>query len=82
MQGEYKKSMRGRESKKQVMQESYSLEASLALLRTYVTQPDRTDIKLLADLLIKAMMQLPNSDFATILHLIPERLQVSLPLTP
>lgn len=54
---------------------SYSLPASLALLRTYVTQPDKANIKLLSDLLVKAMMQLPSSDFATVLHLIPERLQ-------
>ncbi len=57
------------------IQGTYSLPASLALLRTYVTQPDKADIKLLSDLLVKAMMQLPNSDFATVLHLIPERLQ-------
>ena len=62
------------------MQKTYSLPANLALLRIYATQPDRTDIKLLAELLIRAMMQLPASDFATLLHLIPERLQVSFDL--
>lgn len=43
-----------------------------------MTQPDKANIKLLSDLLVKAMMQLPSSDFATVLHLIPERLQVAL----
>lgn len=63
-------------SEDECMQESYSLPASLALLRIYVTQPDKTDIKLIAQLLVKAMMRLPNTDFSTLLHLIPERIQV------
>lgn len=58
--------------------EHYSLPANLALLRLYVTQPEKANPQLLSKVLVKAMMRLPNTDFATMLHLVPERLQVTI----
>jgi len=50
----------------------------LALLRHYQFSPDKSNINCIANVLIKAQMQLPNHDFTQLLQLIPERLQVSL----
>ena len=50
----------------------------MALLRHYQFSPDKSNINSIANVLIKAQMQLPNHDFTQLLQLIPERLQVSL----
>lgn len=55
--------------------DSYSLSANLALLRMYAIYPEKTIVRTLSQLLVKAIMRLPSTDFATLLHLIPERLQ-------
>jgi translation initiation factor 3 subunit K len=59
-----------------VQSDSYSLSANLALLRMYAIYPEKTIVRTLSQLLVKAIMRLPSTDFATLLHLIPERLQV------
>lgn len=56
--------------------EGYDLEANLALIRIYVTQPEKAKIWLLGQILVKTMMQLPETDFSTVLHLIPVKMQV------
>ncbi len=62
----------------QVKSETHDSEANLALLRHYQFSPDKSNINSIANVLIKAQMQLPNHDFTQLLQLIPERLQVSL----
>ncbi|KAK9823253.1 hypothetical protein WJX72_001358 [[Myrmecia] bisecta] len=64
----------------QVNTGTYDLDANLALLRLYNVQPERIDLRLVASILIKAMMQLPKPDFALALHMIPERLQEEQPV--
>lgn len=60
----------------QVKTGTYDLDANLALFRHYSFAPEKANIQAMATVLIKAQMQLPNHDFAQLLHLIPERLQV------
>ena len=57
---------------------TYDLEACLTLLRLYSFSPEHVNVKIISKILIKAMPQLPSPDFALMLHLIPERLQVVL----
>ena len=64
---------------RQVSTGSYDLDANLALLRHYNFSPDKAHIGCLARLLIKAQMRLPAHDFAQMLHLVPERVQVLSP---
>jgi len=56
---------------------NYNLSANLALLRMYSIYPEKTSVHTLSQLLVKAITRLPSTDFATLLHLIPERLQVA-----
>ena len=60
----------------QATQNTYDLDANLALLRFYQFQPQDCKIDVLAKVLLKALAQLPSSDFKTCLHLLPEQLQV------
>jgi hypothetical protein len=60
----------------QVRTGSYDLNANLALLRHYNFSPEKASISIIARVLIKAQMRLPEHDFSQMLHLIPERLQV------
>ncbi len=60
----------------QVKKGTYDVNANLALFRLYNFAPEKANIQAMATVLIKAQMQLPNHDFAQLLHLIPERLQV------
>ena len=68
----------------QVKNGNYDTNANLALFRLYNFAPEKANIQAMATVLIKAQMQLPNHDFAQLLHLIPERLQVvaQTPVTP
>lgn len=59
----------------QAKQNTYNLDANLALLRFYQFQPSKVKIHILARVLLKAMMQLPRSDYRACVHLIPEKLQ-------
>ncbi|KMZ70758.1 putative Eukaryotic translation initiation factor 3 subunit [Zostera marina] len=60
----------------QVSSQKYSLDANLCLLRLYQFQPTRMSIKIVAQILIKALMAMPAPDFNLCLFLIPERVQV------
>lgn len=60
----------------QVKKGTYDLDANLALLRHYNFAPDKANIQAIATMLIMAQMRLPSHDFANMLLLISERLQV------
>ncbi len=64
----------------QVKSGAYDMDANLALFRHYNFSPEKANIQAMATVLIKAQMQLPNHDFAQLLHLIPERLQEEQPV--
>ncbi|EIE27028.1 hypothetical protein COCSUDRAFT_83587 [Coccomyxa subellipsoidea C-169] len=64
----------------QVKKGTYDVNANLALFRLYNFAPEKANIQAMATVLIKAQMQLPNHDFAQLLHLIPERLQEEQPV--
>lgn len=57
---------------------TYDLDACLTLLRLYSFSPEHVNVRIMSKILIKAMLQLPSPDFALMLHLIPERLQVAM----
>ena len=58
-----------------VQSNDYSQSANLALLRIYAIYPEKRSIQTLSQLLMKAITRLPSTDFNTLLHLIPEKLQ-------
>lgn len=58
----------------------YSLDASLALLRLYQLQPASTNATLVAKVLLRALMQLPQPDYRSCLHVVTDRVQVSVVL--
>lgn len=55
---------------------TYDRDANLALLRLYNFEPEMVHVQTVANVLIMALMQLPESDFTLLLHLIPENIQV------
>lgn len=59
--------------RKQVADETYSLDVYLALLRMYQFQPGRANVQVMARILIKALMALPAMDFSLCMSLIPDR---------
>uniref|UniRef100_A0A7S0X0D0 Eukaryotic translation initiation factor 3 subunit K n=1 Tax=Chlamydomonas leiostraca TaxID=1034604 RepID=A0A7S0X0D0_9CHLO len=59
----------------QVSKNTWNLDANLALLRHYQFAPSTAKINVLAKLLLKALAQLPDSEFKICIHLVPERLQ-------
>ncbi len=61
----------------QVAKGTYDRDANLALLRLYNFEPELVHVQTVANVLIMALMQLPESDFTLLLHLIPENIQVS-----
>jgi translation initiation factor 3 subunit K len=63
----------------QVVTQTYSLDANLCLLRLYQFQPARLDVRIVARMLVKALMALPATDFNLCMFLIPERLQMEEP---
>lgn len=60
----------------QVKSGTYDLDANLALLRHYNFAPEGAKMGVVAHILIKALMRLPEPDFSQLLHLVPERVQV------
>merc|ERR1712216_643241 len=58
-----------------VGEEPYDLDANLALLKFYQLDPSKSNLRVVTNILIKALMQLPNSDFNLCLYLIPESVQ-------
>jgi len=59
----------------QVSKNAYSLEVNLAVLRLYHIAPSTAKPAIVVKILLKAMMQLPNPDFKSCVHLLSERLQ-------
>ena len=64
-------------ARNQVANKTYSLDANLALLRFYQINPQSTKLGLVAKVLLKAIMQLPNPDFKACGHVLSEKVQVS-----
>uniref|UniRef100_A0A7S0RVG5 Eukaryotic translation initiation factor 3 subunit K n=1 Tax=Pyramimonas obovata TaxID=1411642 RepID=A0A7S0RVG5_9CHLO len=65
---------------RQVQTGTYNLDTNLCLLRLYQFYPERVQPRILSQLLLKAMMALPNRDYDLCLHMIHERFQVEEPL--
>ncbi|CAM6129018.1 unnamed protein product [Calypogeia fissa] len=63
----------------QVVQQTYSLDANLCLLRLYQFEPARLNVLVITRILVKALMALPAPDFNLCMFLVPERLQVEEP---
>merc|ERR1712216_83435 len=59
----------------QVNNEHYDLDANLALLKFYQLSPSKANLRTVTNVLVKALMQLPNSDFTLCLCLIPDSIQ-------
>ena len=61
----------------QAAQGFYDRDANLALLRLYNFETELVHVQTVANVLIMALMQLPEADFTMLLHLIPENIQAS-----
>merc|ERR1712216_526657 len=58
--------------KSQVKESTYDLDANLALFKFYQFQPQIAKTDVVQQVLTKALMQLPQSDFNLCLYLLPE----------
>merc|ERR1712176_246810 len=65
---------------KQISGGSFDLSANLILLRMYSFFPDRTNSTVLVKVLVKALMQLPGTDFSLCTYLVPHRFQLEEPV--
>ncbi|CAI5999860.1 unnamed protein product [Closterium sp. NIES-65] len=65
----------------QIANGTYDLDANLTLLRLYMFEPARVNVRKISGVLIKAMMALPRTDVTLCLCLIPERYQIEEPLS-
>merc|ERR1712087_79614 len=54
---------------------SYDLDCNLAVLKLYQFHPDKSNITTVAKILVKALMNLPATDYLLCTYLIPERVQ-------
>ena len=61
--------------------ESYDLEVCLAVLKLYQFHPDQLKPPMVAKILIKALMNLPSTDFLTCTYLVPERVLDAAPVS-
>lgn len=64
----------------QVEHEFNDAEANLAVLKLYQFYPDKYNASIVTKILVKALMNLPSTDFLCALYLIPERRQVDEPI--
>lgn len=55
-------------------QKTYDFEANLALLKLYQFHPHKSDKAAIAKVLIKALMQMPSTDFLLCSYQVPERI--------
>jgi hypothetical protein len=55
----------------------FSLDVATTVLRCYQLQPTSANKELIAKTLLRALMQLPRPDYKICIHLLPERLVVS-----
>lgn len=61
----------------QVAQGTYNLDANLTVLRLYQINPAATNSKVVANILLKALMQLPKPDFQLCVYQLSEKAQAS-----
>jgi len=61
---------------KQVEKNTYDLHGNLALLKLYQFHPYKVNIEILKKILLKALMNLPNTDFLLCMYIIPEKIQI------
>jgi translation initiation factor 3 subunit K len=57
----------------QVAAKTYNLEANLALLKLYQFHSDKANVKVISQILIKALMNMPSTDFLLAAYLISEK---------
>jgi translation initiation factor 3 subunit K len=57
----------------QCTSQSYDLEPNLAVLKLYQFHPETLKVPVVAKILVKALMNLPETDFLACTYLIPER---------
>jgi len=58
----------------QIEKHAYHFEANLTVLKFYQFHPEKTQKFIIGQILTKALMNLPNTDFALCMYLIPEKL--------
>lgn len=61
---------------------TYDLDENLMLLKLYQFFPEKTNPAIVARVLVKALMQLPETDFLLCTYLIPERVASEAPVLP
>eukprot|EP01097_Dermamoeba_algensis_P005268 TRINITY_DN3343_c0_g1_i1.p1 TRINITY_DN3343_c0_g1~~TRINITY_DN3343_c0_g1_i1.p1 ORF type:complete len:228 (+),score=49.30 TRINITY_DN3343_c0_g1_i1:33-686(+) len=66
---------------KQLNEKTYDLEANLAILKLYQFSPDKIKPQIVAKIVVKALMNMPNPDFLFTSSLIPEKLYNSEPIS-
>merc|ERR1712087_1040243 len=54
---------------------TYDLDCNLAVLKLYQFHPERNNVMIVAKILAKALMKLPDTDYLLCSYLIPERVQ-------
>jgi len=64
----------------QVENHTYHLDANLTLLKFYQFHPEKTQKYIIGQILVKALMNLPNLDFQLCMYLIPEKLHHEEPI--
>mmetsp|Transcript_64113 Transcript_64113/g.139475 ORF Transcript_64113/g.139475 Transcript_64113/m.139475 type:complete len:219 (+) Transcript_64113:65-721(+) len=64
--------------KQQLKDNTYSLEANLAMLKLYLLYPEHTNVESLEKVLLKALMAFPATDFYLCLYQIPEKYHANL----
>ncbi|UPR02979.1 subunit K of translation initiation factor 3 [Chloropicon primus] len=65
---------------KQISDNTFDLSTNLVLLRMYQFFPDQTNSTVLVKILVKALMQLPGTDFTQCAYLVPQRFQLEEPI--
>ena len=58
---------------RQCAENTYDLDANLAVLKLYQFHPEQNNVSVVAKILIKALTNLPSADFLLCTYLIPER---------
>jgi len=59
----------------QIQSGSYDLDVNLAVLKLYQFHPEKTNLKVVGQILAKALTNLPHADFSLCLYLLSERVQ-------
>ena len=57
----------------QCAENTYDLDCNLAVLKLYQFHPERNNVMIVAKILAKALMKLPDTDYLLCSYLIPER---------